>query len=101
MSERIKNEGAYKGKWSMHFGAKPKLFELAEELRGRMTHAEEILWNLLKINEWQLNFRRQHPLAVYIADFYCHKIKFVIELDGGYHENKDVKIYDEAREKDI
>lgn len=99
MSEAIKNENDYKG--NMHYGANPILFELAEELRGKMTQAEEILWNVIKINKWHLKFRRQHPIANYIADFYCHKIKLVIELDGGYHENKEVKIYDEARGKSI
>lgn len=87
-----------KGKWSMHYGASPKIFELAELLRGRMTEAEKILWERLKKNGWQLNFRRQHPISVYIADFYCHQIKLVIELDGGYHENGDVKINDQFRE---
>lgn len=86
---------------NMHYGASPKLFELAEELRARMTPAEEVLWNVIKINEWHLKFRRQHPISNYIADFYCHKHKLVIELDGGYHENKEVRIYDAAREKDI
>lgn len=90
-----------KEKHNMHYGANPKLFDLAEELRGRMTQAEEILWNVIKINEWHLKFRRQHPIANYIADFYCHNVKLVIELDGGYHENKEVKIYDAARENDI
>ncbi|MEO7306661.1 MAG: acetylglutamate kinase [Ferruginibacter sp.] len=86
---------------NMHYGASPKLFDLAEELRARMTPVEEILWNVIKINEWHLKFRRQHPIANYIADFYCHHVKLVIELDGGYHENKEVKIYDEGRENDI
>ena len=36
---------------NMHYGASPKLFDLAEELRARMTPAEEILWNAIKINE--------------------------------------------------
>ena len=85
----------------MHYGASPIIFELAEELRGRMTGAEKILWNVLRKNVWQLNFRRQHPISIYIADFYCHNVKLVIELDGGYHENKDVKIYDKTRENDI
>lgn len=89
------------GRYNMHYGANPKLFELAEELRARMTQAEEILWNCIKINEWHLKFRRQHPISNYIADFYCHAVKLVIELDGGYHENKEVKIYDESRENDI
>ncbi len=86
---------------NMHFGANPILFELADRLRANMTPAEELLWNAIKINEWHLKFRRQHPVSLYIADFYCHKIKLVIELDGGYHENKEVKIYDAARENDL
>lgn len=89
------------GKHNMYYGANPILFELAEQLRARMTEAEEILWNSIKINEWHLKFRRQHPISNYIADFYCHHLKLVIELDGGYHENKEVKIYDEKREQDI
>ena len=32
-----------------------------------------------------LKFRRQHPVLVYIADFYCHSLKLIIEIDGGYH----------------
>jgi acetylglutamate kinase len=89
------------GRHNMFYGANPILFELAEELRAKMTPAEEIFWNAIKINEWHLKFRRQHPISTYIADFYCHQVKLVIELDGGYHENKEVKIYDAAREKDI
>jgi very-short-patch-repair endonuclease len=85
----------------MHYGATPNLFELAESLRERMTVAEKILWNSLKNNDWQLNFRRQHPISIYIADFYCHNLKLVIEIDGGYHENKEEKIHDRVREKDI
>jgi acetylglutamate kinase len=89
------------GKHNMYYGANPMLFELAEELRARMTPAEEIFWNAIKINEWHLKFRRQHPVSLYIADFYCHEVKLVIEIDGGYHENKEVKIYDAARENDL
>jgi acetylglutamate kinase len=87
--------------YNMFYGADPILFEKAEELRASMTQAEEIFWNVIKINQWHLKFRRQHPIANYIADFYCHQVKLVIELDGGYHENKAVKIYDEARENHI
>ena len=86
---------------NMYYGANPMLFTLAQELRAKMTAAEKILWERIKINDWHLKFRRQHPISNYIADFYCHKIKLVIELDGGYHENKEVKIYDKKREDDI
>lgn len=87
--------------YNMHYGANPILFELAKELRAKMTDAEEILWNRIKVNEWHFKFRRQHPVSNYIADFYCHHVRLIIELDGGYHENKEVKIYDDARENDI
>ncbi len=89
------------GRHNMFYGANPILFELAEELRAKITPAEEILWNVIKINEWHVKFRRQHPISLYIADFYCHQLKLVIELDGGYHNNKEVRIYDEVRENDI
>src|SRR5881396_2374866 len=79
----------------MHYGAHPLVFRKAEELSNNMTHAEELLWNYLKSNEWDLKFRRQHPIALYVADFYCHKLKLVIEIDGNIHENEDVKRNDE------
>ena len=66
-----------------------------------MTPAEERLWNSIRINEWHLKFRRQHPVANYIVDFYCHAIKLVIELDGGIHDVEDVKKYDEYREQHL
>ncbi|MBC7889020.1 MAG: acetylglutamate kinase [Ferruginibacter sp.] len=56
---------------------------------------------MIRKNDWNLNFSRQHPLSIYIADFYCHKIKLVIELDGEYHEKMEVKINDASREKYI
>jgi acetylglutamate kinase len=89
------------GRYNMFYGADPIIFKKAEELRARMTQAEEVLWSVVKINDWHLKFRRQHPVSRFIADFYCHNVKLVIELDGGYHEDKDVKIYDEAREDEI
>lgn len=86
-------------KENMYYGASHLIFQKAEDLRNRMTPAEEILWKHIHINNWRLKFRRQHPIWNYVADFYCHGIKLVIELDGGIHEQEDVKINDEAREK--
>ncbi len=82
----------------MFFGANAEIFRRAEELRNRMTNAEEILWNAIHINEWHLKFRRQHPLANYIVDFYCHGVKLVIELDGRIHDEDEIKRNDSARE---
>jgi acetylglutamate kinase len=88
-------------KENMFYGASHLIFQKAEELRNRMTPAEEILWKYIHINEWKLKFRRQHPIANYVADFYCHGIKLVIELDGGIHEHEEVKRYDETRENHL
>lgn len=85
-------------KENMYYGASHLIFEKAEELRNRTTSAEEILWKHIHINKWKLKFRRQHPIWNYVADFYCHGIKLVIELDGGIHEIEDVKRNDETRE---
>jgi|GEM_PF-4523 len=85
-------------KENMYYGASHLIFQIAEDLRNRMTPAEEVLWKLIHINEWKLKFRRQHPIWNYVADFYCHKLKLVIELDGGIHEQEEVKKYDQARE---
>ena len=86
---------------NMFYGAGPLIFQRAEELRNRMTRAEEILWHAVRRNEWQLKFRRQHPVARYIVDFYCHAVKLVIELDGGVHDAEEAKRYDKEREEHL
>jgi len=58
----------------------------ARALRRSSTDAERIIWSELR--DHRLNgasFRRQVPIANYIADFVCHAAKLVIELDGGQH----------------
>lgn len=82
----------------MYYGTTPFTFQRAAELRNTMTPAEESLWKSLDINEWKLKFSRQHPIGNYIVDFYCHKIKLVIEIDGDIHDNEDVKRKDIERE---
>ena len=85
----------------MFLGASNLIFENAKLLRKNMTHAESILWAHLKTKPNGFKFRRQHPLGIYIADFYCHKLKLVIELDGSIHDNEEVKLNDEIRQKFI
>jgi len=63
-----------------------------------MTPAEKILW--FKLNKKKLNgfrFRRQHSIGRYIADFYCHDIKLIIEIDGNIHDKR--KEYDKNRDE--
>ena len=72
---------------SMFKGASPQVFRNAEKLRNEMTPAEICLWKELKQKKFKgLKFRRQHPIQSFIADFYCHSCKLIIELDGEYHQ---------------
>src|SRR5882757_5392345 len=89
------------GNMDMHYGASRLIFQRAEELRKFPTHEEEIVWGYLKGNQLGVKFRRQHPLLFYIADFYCHALKLVIEIDGLVHNKTDVKINDSIRQKEI
>jgi very-short-patch-repair endonuclease len=59
----------------MFYGATPVTFEKAKSLRRRMTPSEKHVWELLKDGNFVgYKFRRQHPMGIYIADFYCHKL---------------------------
>jgi very-short-patch-repair endonuclease len=71
---------------------------LARELRKDETEAEKRLWIRLSRNQIRgLQFRRQHPLNIFIADFYCPKIKLVVELDGSIHEISEYEEHDIGR----
>ena len=87
---------------SMWKGASPQIFSNAKKLRENQTQAEEKLWLAVKNNQIEgYKFRRQHPLSIYIADFYCHALKLVIEIDGGYHLDEEQRLLDEKRTSDI
>ena len=86
---------------NMYYGANSFVFQKAEELRKNMTSAERIIWRHIHINPWKLKFRRQHPISNFIADFYCHSIKLIIEIDGDIHDVEEVKQYDSAREQSL
>ena len=75
----------------------------ARELRKNQTEAEELLWQLLRNRQLNdLKFRRQHPLkAGFILDFYCAEVKLGLEVDGGYHKEKEQQEYDAERTKII
>ena len=82
----------------MYKGAPPDSFAKAKFLRDNMTDAEKLLWEKLKDNKLKgFKFRREHPIHIYIVDFYCHKLKLIIEIDGGYHDSKEQKLLDAER----
>ena len=83
---------------NLHLGANSKRFNDARLMRQEPTKAENILWNSLrnrKMNGYK--FRRQHLILHFIADFYCHEAKLVIEVDGEYHMTTNQKEKDDGR----
>ena len=82
----------------LHPGTKASTHENARQLRASQTEAEQKLWMFLRNRQLKgMKFRRQHAIAQYVVDFYCHECKLAIELDGHYHKDKGVKEYDMAR----
>jgi cyclase len=85
-----------------HYGAKPQIFDNAQKLRKQTTEAEELLWKKLRNRRFEgLKFRRQHPMSRFIVDFYCHEKLLVVEVDGGIHDEPEVKERDEGREEEL
>ena len=82
---------------NMHYGASSEIFQIAERLRKDMTEAEKIIWERVCKNQLGVRIRRQHPIWRFIADFYCHELKLVIEIDGNIHLNPENKEYDISR----
>ncbi|MCS4434570.1 endonuclease domain-containing protein [Aquiflexum gelatinilyticum] len=71
-------------KENLFYGASPEIFRRARELRKNTTPSENSLWTLLRKKQFEgYKFRRQHPVNKFIADFYCHELRLIIELDGG------------------
>ncbi len=82
----------------MFYGAGPQLFENAKRLRNNMTEAERLLWEALQKNKISgFRFKPQHPISYFVADFYCHSARLVIELDGSVHDDTDQSVYDANR----
>ena len=85
----------------MHAGATPEIFRFAAKLRAKMTPEEKRLWEFLKIKPLGYKFRRQHPFSKYVLDFYCHKAKLSIEVDGKNHFTKKQQELDTIRTQEI
>ena len=81
-----------------YYNAPHETFEKAKLLRKEMTSAEKVVWKIIRRNNLKgFYFRRQHPVWIYIADFYCHKARLVVELDGEVHDTENAKQYDAGR----
>jgi very-short-patch-repair endonuclease len=69
--------------------AKPIKAETARRFRANPARGEAELWDALK---WRgcagLKFRRQSVILGWIADFWCPAKRLVVEVDGGYHKDR-------------
>ena len=69
---------------------------LAKNLRKNATKQENRLWHDF-LSHYEIRFQRQKAIDNFIADFYCHKAKLIIEIDGSQHFTEDGKLKDEFR----
>ena len=76
----------------------PDLKSRAGEMRNQSTKGEIKFWcELLRKRKSGYQFYRQKPIDHFIVDFYCPKLKLVIEIDGTSHLDKQE--YDKQREE--
>jgi very-short-patch-repair endonuclease len=74
----------------------------AKSLRRVSTPSEEALWARLRDRQVVgLKFRRQVPIGPYVADFFCHELRLVLELDGSIHEEEFQIVHDENRDANL
>jgi very-short-patch-repair endonuclease len=79
----------------------------ARQMRKEPTPAERFFWSKVRNRRFDgLKFYRQYIIqhdeherkkSFFIADFYCHTNKLVVELDGEYHQLPEQIEYDEIR----
>ncbi len=75
------------------------LKELARRNRSNPTEAEKVLWYYLRRRELGQEFKRQHIIGEFIADFVCLTSMLVVETDGRYHQTEGQRASDEERTK--
>ncbi len=82
----------------------PSIIALCRHFRQNQTLAEKVFWESVRNRRFRnLKFNRQFPIPIsngthtghFIADFYCHEYRLIVEIDGGIHEKQ--KEYDRYR----
>ena len=68
-------------------------------MRHALTPPELALWSQLKGRKLAgFAFRRQHPVGVYILDFYCEAARLAVEIDGYSHGLDGREAHDARRD---
>ena len=75
---------------------KKEMIITAKVLRKNMTPQESHLWYDF-LRTYPIRFQRQKTIKSFIADFYCHKAKLIVEVDGSQHFTEQGLAYDEER----
>ena len=100
-AKRCKNESPFLWRWEKTNVRRMKVRQ-ARYLRRNATAAEKRLWSRLKNRQTAgLKFRRQHPIATRVVDFFCAEAKLAIELDGSGHARHPTKAFDLDRELEL
>ena len=73
------------------------LVDRARDLRKEPTEEENKLWHLY-LKKIRPRFTRQKIIGSYIVDFYCSKLKLIIEIDGVQHYLEENTEYEKRRE---
>lgn len=74
------------------------MVQIARRLRKEMSLPEVLLWQRLRGRAGGVKFRRQHPLAGYVVDFYCPKARLIVEIDGEAHNRRNRPARDAKRD---
>lgn len=68
----------------------------ARRLRADAKPGERLLWTELRA--LKQHWRRQAPIGRFVADFANHRLKLVVEVDGGVHNLPEVQARDAERD---
>ena len=72
------------------------LLKIARVLRRNMTRHEKHLWYDF-LQHYPIKIYKQRIIDNFIADFYCHQARLVIELDGSQHYMTECQMHDLKR----
>ena len=85
---------------AIHKHATKRKRRFAKKLRRRQTRAEREFWKICQdLRKEGIYFWRQIVLCGYVADFWCPKLKLVVEIDGPSHLTEEAVAYDRHRAK--
>jgi len=76
----------------------PEIINRSREMRKEPTEEENKLWHIL-LKHITPRFVRQKIIGFYIVDFYCPKLKLIVEIDGEQHYFEENAEYEKRREK--